>query len=83
MSSSTSYDVQSLINFQNLSFHRCPCYLVLAENPLVVSTLAVPTLSAPQLLMVSHTKDRLDEGSHSPRSEPLDRAGRGADGAAG
>lgn len=39
-------------------------------------------LSAPQLLMASQTRDRLDEGSQSPRSEPLDGAGGGADGAA-
>lgn len=59
-------------------------YLALVGYPLVVSTLAPPTLSAPQLLMASQTRDRLDEGSHSPRSEPLDgtRGGGGADGAA-
>lgn len=59
-----------------------PAYLGLLGNPLVVSMLAPPTLSAPQLLMASQTRDKLDEGSHSPRSEPLYRAGSGADGAA-
>lgn len=57
-------------------------YLALVGYPLVISVLAPPTLSAPQLLMASQTRDRLDVGSHSPRSEPLDGAGGGADGAA-
>ena len=57
-------------------------YLALVGYPLVISMLAPPTLSAPQLLMASHTRDRLDVGSHSPRSETLHGAGGGADGAA-
>lgn len=56
-------------------------YLALVGCALVVSTLALPTLSAPQLLVASHTRDRLDEGSHSPRSETVD--GGGDDGAGG
>lgn len=59
-------------------------YLALAGYPLVVSMLLTPaTLSAPQLLVASQTRDRLDEGSHSPRSEPQDGAGGGADRADG
>lgn len=60
-----------------------PSYLALLGYLLVISTLTSATLSAPQLLVASQTKERLDEGSHSPRSDMQEGARGGADRADG
>lgn len=46
-------------------------YLDLEGSPRVESTLAPITLSAPQLLVASQTRDKLDEGSKSSCSQRL------------